>query len=232
MTHKQSNLQKVLGQVYVKRDRPYPRATWELVARSKFKSDFLEVYHDELGGTQEQPELFGGFWQMSYEGFAVALDEELNFNRYRNATLRAEFYRKNESFSVQQYRNWCRKHEIEATKQGSRGDLWDSALGRKNFGPSEEPGDKGGKGSNAWKQRALEDFANDIAMYELSHPLIRVSIYENLMLDKQLYQIGKILMTPLPSQVEAFLKYFQRKRHQLALKEELNRPGANPWDIV
>lgn len=228
----QQNLQQILGQLYSRRDQAYPRATWELVARSPFKNDFLEVYHDELDGTAAQPELFGGFWAMSYEGFAIALDDALHFNRFRNATLRAEFYRKHAPFDVQQYRNWCRKYEIEATKAGSKDDLWDSALGRKNFGSSEAPGDKGGKGSNAWKQRALEDFANDIAMYSLGHPLVRLSVWEQLMIDKQLFSLQKILTTPFPSQKEAFLKYFQRKRRQLLLKEELNRPGNAGLDII
>jgi len=118
----------------------------------------LNLYRS-LGGTQAQPDLRPGPWDLVFDGpLLVELDEELHFNRYRAATLTASW---EELLPwTAGYRNHCVDREVECLAAGAWGKRWTNGSAGRMFSGG-TAGDLDGDGAPRWKQRALYDAIKD-----------------------------------------------------------------------
>ncbi len=174
------------------------------------KKIFLETYNG-LGGKIENPEIFFSIPFMEFGRFCVLLDEPIHFNRYRSRTLRASFYEGLSSFPLMKYRTYSRKHEVECLKVGTSRPYWTNDEAEKHFGPSQQSGDLGLAGSSGWKMIALKDFTIDLLARQRKIRLLRISVWDDLMVSKNLQKFNDLLMSPGSVESEMILKYIERK---------------------
>ena len=145
-------------------------------------NEALALYQ-ALGGVDPTPILRPGPWDLALEAdgalIVVELDEELHFNRYREATLRAPWYRLIPW--VDEYAEQCRRYERRCLDAGSWGKRWTTPSADTLFGTAGSPGQLAGTGASRWKQRALYDAMKDLAAVSGAGPrLARLSINDRL----------------------------------------------------
>lgn len=191
---------------------PIPQLTWQDIAQSPYKEDAVYIY-EALGGQGNLSKIRASRWHIELDNnVALQLDEQLSFNRYRNITLRSEIYREHSSFSVSKYRTYNRKMESECIKSGQSPQLWTSKAGEINFGlAAERRGDLSGNGAPAWKLRAFLEYWQDLTAYIKPVKVIRLSVWDELMLDGKLISINDILLTPQKKWNEALVNFITRK---------------------
>jgi hypothetical protein len=140
----------------------------------------IAIYH-QLGGILRQPVLRPGgsdFVAATPDGTvaAIELDEELHFNRYRELTLKANWYR--DVSWANEYTARCRSAEPRCLRDGTWGRRWTTARSEALFGPAGPPGQLDGLGAPRWKQRAIYDAMKDLAALSAGPPLARLSIFD------------------------------------------------------
>ncbi len=88
---------------------------------------------------------------------------------------------------------------------------WHHRYAEKAFGLSEESGDLGGQGSAAWKYRAWCDFLQDIT--PLIHPIkiLRLSVWDELLINKKIVKLGELIIAPTEGQQEIILQHLKRR---------------------
>jgi hypothetical protein len=184
---------------------------WRRIKKSKWGEEVITTYKN-LGGIQQFP-IFNlpKKYILLENNFVVLLDEILHFNRYRMATFRSSLYEAFPELPLEPYRNYCRKHERECLKSGMAGDLWTSPFSEKHFGSAAERGDFNKNGAPAWKLRAMEDYMLDAGILLLNKKLMRIALYQQLMINRQLYKVGDILTAGTAEQRNALLNYIERK---------------------
>jgi hypothetical protein len=157
--------------------------------------DQHRALYRQLGGTQEDPTLRPGGWDLAVTAddatvIVIELDEELHFNRYREQTLTAPWYERI-AWSTE-YSNLCKQHERRCLQAGTWGKRWTTPSCEKLFAPAGPAGQLAGSGAPRWKQRALYDTIKNLAAVTRSGPrLARLSIYDQLdgrQLEDQLQQ--------------------------------------------
>ena len=204
------NLTKVLTSKYLPAEeinRKFSSAEFKSTFDEKA---FLEVYQN-LGGLQAFPELTFQVPFMEFGRFCVLLDEPIHFNRYRAKTLRSGFYESLSSFPTMKYRTYCRKHEVECLKAGTAKPHWTNLEAEYHFGPSQESGDLGLKGSAGWKLTALKVLMVDMICRQRKIRLLRISVWDDLMVNKKLQKFNALLISPGGQETEMILKYVDRK---------------------
>jgi hypothetical protein len=142
----------------------------------------------------------------------VVLDEALHFNRYRAITLRLGVYDKLPAFPKAQYLGYCRQFEPECLKSGMVRGQWSDRHGEDWFGKPAAPGDFTGSGAPVWKLRAWQDAIFDL--YPLVYPesrVIRFSIYDSLLINKNLVRLGDFLLKIRPEEETILQNYIARK---------------------
>ena len=184
---------------------------WDLIKESPYKNEVIDCYKN-LGGQFQEPFIKANNWEIVLENeVIILLDDTLHFNRYRLQTLRSEIYSNMPDFPLEPYRNFCRKNESECIKSGLAGNNWTFPFAEKQFGKAEEKGDFAKNGAPAWKLRAFSDFLQDVSSLILKKKLLRLSVYQQLMINRQLYKIGDILMAGSPEQNKSLQNYIDRK---------------------
>ncbi len=171
---------------------------------------FLETYKS-LGGSEDFPLIKFNIPFMEFGRFCVLLDESIHFNRYRAKTLRSSFYENLASFPLMKYRSACRKYEVECLKSGTSKPAWTNYEAELHFGSSQNSGDLGLSGSSGWKLTAFKDFITDLMARQKKIRLLRISVWDDLMISKRLKKFNDILMSPGKSETESILKYVDRK---------------------
>ena len=142
----------------------------------ELRGDLLELYGC-LGGRADPPELRPGPWDLAMGGLLIELDEELHFNRYREATLLRPWA--DALPWTLSYRDACVNGEPDCVRAGQWGQRWTSSGSEGLFGPAAAPGDLAAPwGAPRWKQRALYDAMKDAAVLEGELRLARVSVYD------------------------------------------------------
>ena len=186
--------------------------SWEIVSKGKYASEAINVYK-ELGGQLNVPSIKlpqDSFILLKHD-FVVFLDEVLHFNRYRAQTLRSEVYAALPHIPADLYKTYSRKNEKECLKSGLAGKLWTFPFAEKHFGTASEKGDFAKNGAPSWKLRALEDFLLDVSLLTQGVKVLRMAVYQQLMLNRQLHKIGDILVSGRETERTALLNYIERK---------------------
>ena len=204
------NLHNILLGKFLPSNELKKEFTTKELLESYDKKIFLDVYQS-LEGLIEQPEIVFTMPFMEFGRFCVLLDESINFNRYRLKTLRSSFYEKLSSFPLMKYRAYCRKYETECLKTGTSSPFWNNNLAEQHFGTSQPSGDLGLQGSSGWKLIALKNFSIDLIARQRKIRLLRISVWDDLMVGKSLKKLNDILMSPGMQEAELINKFVERK---------------------
>jgi hypothetical protein len=166
----------------------------------------------DLGGSGQVPVLEKLKFDFKVNRHVFIYDDEVHFNRYRLSTLKSSVY---EIFSfpwAESYLRLCRTYEKECLKTGLQERIWNGPpISGKIFGKSEEPGDLSGKGSSGWKLNAYNDTQYDIVSRLHGFKLIRIPLYENLMIGGSLKKIDDLLLHPKEEYQSGIINWFSRK---------------------
>ncbi len=170
-----------------------PRPGKDQILNSRY-SDFAKEIIKELGSNEfHMP--YDLHYHMEYNGILIQFDDELHFNRYRKLTLESDFYKEYKGFNTMSYKTYCRNSEKECIKAGLSRDIWENMESKSIFGPSEEPGDLSleRNGSSGWKLRAWRDFLQDLSGEILGFKVLRISVYDKIMISGKLQSFGDLL---------------------------------------
>ncbi len=182
---------------------------------SELKGPFTEKVmlgtYASLGGKEAFPDITFQVPFMEFGRFCVLLDEQIHFNRYRAKTLRSSFYENLKSFPLMKYKSYSRKYESECIKSGTANPAWTNRVAEFHFGASQSSGDLGLRGSAGWKLTAFKDFTIDMVARQRKIRLIRISVWDDLMINKVLKKYYELLMSPGTIESELILKYVERK---------------------
>lgn len=166
-----ANLRTILNDAGL-RTAPPPAAP-RLGDLGPFAVEITDLYQ-QLGGTQLEPTLRPGAWDLAFDDdLVVELDEELHFNRYRGATLERTW-----TASLpwrEDYLRYCVEHEPGCLAAATWGKRWTNPSCARLFGEGGAPGDLSGAGAPRWKQRALYDAMKDAAAAAGAVRLARVA---------------------------------------------------------
>jgi len=171
----------------------------------------VERLYKEIGGLGERLPFMNEAPELQYKGIIIELDDELYFNRYRAIALRSPLYEDMPWFPLANYKLYCRRYENECIKAGLTTGKWTSASSEIFFGNSSEAGDFFGNGSAEWKLKAFTDFIKDLTPLCFKVKLLRLSIYDELLLSGSRVSLGKILLSPKKEHVPGFIKYIERR---------------------
>jgi len=165
-----------------------------------------------LGGNGNVPLLEKLRFDFKINRHVFLYDDEVHFNRYRLATLKTSMY---EVFSfpwAEAYLRLCRTYEKECLKTGLQERVWNGPpIAGKLFGKSEPPGDLSANGSSGWKLNAYNDTQYDLVSRLHGYKLIRIPLYENLMIGGSLKKIDDLLLHPKEENQQGILNWFSRK---------------------
>ncbi len=144
--------------------------------------------------------------------FLFLYDDEVHFNRYRLMTLKTSLY---EVFSYQwvdAYRRMCRNYERECIKAGSQERIWTGPpIAQRAFGKAEVSGELSGNGASGWKLNAYNDAQYDLISRLHGYKLIRIPVYENIMIGGTLRKIDDLLLQPKEDTATAIGNWLIRK---------------------
>jgi hypothetical protein len=169
-----------------------------------------DVYGD-LGGIQENLPSFNSIANIINQKIIIFLDENLHFNRYRNFTLKSDYYENLLSFPLNNYRRYCRNYEKECLKAGLKTGNWSNLESDFYFGPSSQPGDFFKNGAGGWKLLATKDFLEDIFWPSKEYKVLRISVYDTIMAGGKLIRTDSILERPVHPFQEYLLKSLVRR---------------------
>ena len=208
MNIRQKNLTRILSKKYLENDEITFIDSKDLKG-TQFSKDYINCYQ-QLGGIKDWPQIRVKGYLFENRKFAVVLDDQLHFNKYRLMTLRSLAYEDFKAFKLDRYRILCKKFANECLKSGSAAN-WTDPTSENLFGASQSSGDLGLKGSSGWKYRAFCDFTEDVYSLHAKVKLLRVSIYDEILINHKLIKIGDILVNPKKEQEEFLLKYLDRR---------------------
>lgn len=204
------NLVGVLQSKYLPADQINRRFQSFELQNTSFEKYLLEAYGN-LGGLMDPPDIKFTVSFMEFGRFCVQLDEAIHFNRYRAKTLRSAFYEKLASFPTMKYRTYCRKYEVECLKAGTSKPYWTNDEAEKHFGKSQHSGDLGLNGSAGWKMTAFKDFLTDLICRKRKIRLLRIPVWDDLMVDRKLKKFNELLMSPTTAEKEQILKLIEAR---------------------
>lgn len=166
----------------------------------------------DLGGSGQVPVLERLKFDFKVNRHVFIYDDEVHFNRYRLASIKSAVY---EVFSypwADAYLRLCRTYEKECLKTGLQERVWNGPpIAGKLFGKSEIPGDLSGNGSSGWKLNAYNDTQYDLVSRLHGLKLIRIPLYENLMIGGRLRKIDDLLLHPKEEYQQGIFNWFLRK---------------------
>ncbi|MGB3180865.1 MAG: hypothetical protein WBB45_05715 [Cyclobacteriaceae bacterium] len=188
-----------------------PRASVAYWKKLKLYNDAAEVY-ESLGGRERYIPFICQTDLMVTDSHLVILDEDLSYNRYRSKTLRNQVYDNLPGAQPDHLRRYCRQYESECMKAGMRHDLWTSPEAEAHFGEASDPGEFYGTGASGWKLRAFTEHITDIMSLYSGTPVIRFSVYDNLMVEGRILQVRDLLMTSADERYPEFLKSYMKRK--------------------
>jgi hypothetical protein len=135
-------------------------------------------------------------WDIFLNGYAVELDEDAHFNRYRKITLASSMYYQLPRYLHETYADYCDTHEGACRRHGG---FWASGGSVVQFGQPAPEGNFRGNGSPRWKQRAFYDFLKDMAPLTIGVLLVRISIWDKVQVNGRAMLIGDVLDRYFPA---------------------------------
>jgi hypothetical protein len=176
------------------------------------EQNLLREALDLLGGKGHVPTLDTLKFDFKIGRQVFVYDDEAHFNRYRLNTFKSDIY---DVFSfpwLEAYKRLCRNHEKDCLKTGMQERLWNGPpIAAKIFGKSEEPGDLSGNGSSGWKLNAYNDVQYDLVSRLHGFKLVRIPVYENIMIGGSLKKIDDLLLHPKEEYRTGIRNWFLRK---------------------
>ena len=144
--------------------------------------------------------------------FLFLYDEESHFNRYRLKTFSTDIYQTFTFPWVDSYKRLCRTYERDCLKVGMQERVWEGPpIARRCFGTPEGPGDLTGNGATGWKLNAYNDAQYDLITRLSGFKMVRLPMYENLMVSGSLKSINHLLISPKEDTQPAILNWIKRK---------------------
>ncbi len=208
-TLKEKNLKSILSLKYLENDNITFIETKKLIS-TPFEKELINVL-ELLAGRKELPETRINGYFFESRKFALEYDDQLSYNRYRLKTFRSDIYQNFPGIKLDKVRNYCNKYEKECLKSGSAPGLWTNPEAENLFGKAEQPGDFGLNGASGWKLRAYQDFLKDIYSRFSKVRLLRISCWDEILINKQLHKIGDLLNNPSEKTAEHILKFIERR---------------------
>lgn len=179
--------------------------------KGKGENLLIEVFR-ELGGIGTPPILEKLKFDFKINRTLFLYDGEVHFNRYRLISIKSAIY---DHFSYpwrDAYLRLCRNFEKECLKVGLQDRIWNGPpIAPKVFGKSEVFGDLSGNGSPGWKLNAYNDAQHDLLSRLHGYKLIRIPMYENLMIGGSLRKIDDLLIRPSEQTEQGIKNWFLRK---------------------
>ena len=181
---------------------------------AKLSSPLLAAYQ-ALGGQQATFPLPRLTWPMVFDGLYLVLDEGEQFQRYRLQTLRSPIYAQLPNFPLMHYRRWARKEAPTGEKILANAQRWTHTAAERAFGEPAPIGDFGAGGSPGGKWLAWEALLQDCLPLTLpaskSVAVVRLSVYEELMVSGNRLSLGKLLLQPERLKPEILQNYLLRR---------------------
>lgn len=172
---------------------------------------FIEAYQ-VLGGLGNPVFLPQLKFDFKIGRFLFLYDEESHFNRYRLKTFSTEIYQTFTFSWVDSYKRLCRTYERDCLKAGMQERVWvGPPIARRCFGDPEEAGDLTGNGATGWKLNAYNDAQYDLITRLSGYKIVRLPMYENLMVSGGLKSINQLLMSPKEEHHAAIVNWIKRK---------------------
>lgn len=174
--------------------------------------DLLKEVFECLGGSGGIPLLDRLKFDFKINRYLFIYDDAVHFNRYRLHTLKTAIYLTFAFSWAESYKRLCRNYEKDCLKAGLQERIWQGPpIADRVFGRSELAGDLSGNGASGWKLNAYNDAQYDLTSRLHGYKLIRIPMYENLMIGGSLKRIDELLLRPTEENSKAILSWLNRK---------------------
>ena len=209
-THTNYILQLLEKNSVINTPNTLPRMSMPKLKPSQFYDEVKAVYQ-ELGGLKADIPFDLNRFDMELFSKALIIDDSTHFNLYRAKTLQSPLYNLLPDIDGNSYKRICRQHAKDCLSAASHGDLWTNKISERHFGESNEVGDLGLNGSSAWKMRAFVDFLTDVSGLIMPYRIVRVSIYDSLMVKNKITSLKEVLLSRKEENEKIIYSYFSRK---------------------
>ena len=177
----------------------------------KAKGLIKEVY-DGFGGKGAPVYLDRLKFDFKINRFLFLYDGAHHFNRYRLTSLKSSIYEEFTFNWLDSYKRLCRTYEKDCLKGGIQERVWSGPpLASRCFGDAEEPGDLSGNGSPGWKLNAYNDMQYDLISRLSGYKIIRLPMYENIMMSGSLKRLDQLLLTQPEEIHKSIVNWLKRK---------------------
>jgi hypothetical protein len=210
MKQRQEILSSILTSKYGK-GATYPNSINQVdLIKAGLVNEVNRIYF-KLGGILGESPLSFGKWDICLGEFIVELNEEQHFNRYRAITLSSYIYHLERGFDVFDYGKFCQEYEFESLKKSTWGKYWTSLSAERQFGNAGVKRDLEILGFPRWKQRAFYDYLRDVFAMIYRIRVIRLSIYDKIIINSRIESIGSILLEMKSTDLNEIVNFIEEK---------------------
>lgn len=175
-------------------------------------SNLLRENYQILGGEGQPIYLPQLKFDFKIDRFLFLYDSEHHFNRYRLSSFKTEIYRLFTFNWLDSYKRLCRTFERDCLKVGMQERVWKGPpLAIRCFGAAEDAGDLSGNGAPGWKLTAYNDVQYDLISRLSGYRIIRLPMYENIMVSGSLKRFDQLLSSPQEATDQAIVNWLRRK---------------------
>ncbi|GAB3658496.1 hypothetical protein GCM10028791_31490 [Echinicola sediminis] len=208
---KVNNLVQVLQDQEVELETTFHIEIKEHLLDDKAKLLFNDLYR-QMGGMGKFAYLEKLKFDFRIDRFVFLYDDAVHFNRYRLNTLKSDIYEVFTFSWVDSYKRLCRTFERECLKSGMQERVWfGPPIAERCFGKAEEAGDLSGNGASGWKLNAYNDAQYDLLSRLHGYKIIRLPMYENIMVSGSLKKLDQLLINPKENDQKALVSWLKRK---------------------
>lgn len=208
---KVNNLISILSDQKVEFEASFRVETNENLLDEKANLLFSDLY-EQLGGMGKFACLDRLKFDFRIDRFLFLYDDAVHFNRYRLNTFKSEMYKVFTFAWVDSYKRLCRTFERDCLKTGLQERVWyGPPIAEKCFGKAEEAGDLSGNGASGWKLNAYNDAQYDLLTRLHGFKIIRLPMYENIMMGGSLKKLDQLLINPKEGDQKVIASWLKRK---------------------
>lgn len=208
---KEKKLAAILSEGYKISIEEIPYLDFPQLKVKGLEQEIVDTYK-ALGGKQELPNLpFIQEHIIVSPNIILILDNDRKFNRYRTLTLKSKVYNQLPHFPMERYKSFCRTYESQCLKSASHAPAWTSREAEQAFGKPGDFGDLDLNGAPLWKEIAIQDFILDHIPLVFNFHLLRISVWDNILINSKMYKISELLLTSRADLNKALCKFIERK---------------------